>query len=89
MTTEIWLWLALAAITLFYIWVGRALVSQPEYNRPPIFYSDTAAAAAVAAPVIGYVVVIAAAFLLTEAGWFYLCASIFAYWAFAVKARFM
>jgi hypothetical protein len=85
MTTEIWLWLALAAITLFYIWVGRALVSQPASNRPPIFYNDTASAAAIAAPVIGYVVVVAASFFLTEAGWFYLVAAVFAYWAFAVK----
>jgi hypothetical protein len=55
MTIEIWLWVALAAATSIYVWVGKVLVSQPAYNRPPIFYSDAAVAAALATPLLAYV----------------------------------
>jgi hypothetical protein len=81
------LWIAVGLATLVYRWVGRILIGQPAFNRPPIFYNESTATAAIAAAPIAFVAIIALGFLLTESGWYYLSAVAILCVVFAVRPR--
>jgi len=89
MTLEAWLWLAVVATAAIYIWLGRSVISQPRWNRPPVFWSQPMLLLACALPLTSFIAIIVVGFVHTGHGWRYLaaCAGLYAF--FAVKPRLL
>jgi hypothetical protein len=87
MSIEVLLWLAVAVVAAMYRWIGKAVVSQPAFNRPPIFHNHAAVGIAMGAPFVGFAAIVIAGFILTDSGWYYLAAVVLLFFTLAVRPR--
>jgi hypothetical protein len=87
MTIDIWLGAALAVTALIYWWVGRTIVSQPSWARPPMFsnHHPILLGVAVFLPIASLLAVAVAGFAFTDHGWRYLVGSLAAFFLLAVR----
>jgi hypothetical protein len=85
MSTETWLWVALAITAVVYYWVGRNIVGQPTWSYPRLFRGRGSRTIAVLVPLVAFVGVIAIAFLYTDQGWWVLAVSAAIFFLLAVR----
>ena len=86
-SVEVWLWLGLVVTTVYYIWVGRVFISQPQFNQPRIFWNPAVAMILANLPFVGFIGITIAGFLFTSHGWFFLGVSIAAFFIFSAKPQ--
>lgn len=80
---EIILWVIFCLSSFLYRWIGKVYVSQPRYNRPPLFWNPVRAKVVVAIPFLGFLLVVIGGFVYTDKGWWYLAAVIVAWFIFS------
>jgi hypothetical protein len=87
MTTENWIWVALAGATLVYYLVGRRIVARPRWELGRIWQNPIVLYLALLLPVLLFFLVIVAGLALTNQGWYYFAASLALFFLLAVKPR--
>ena len=87
MSTETILWIIYGVNTAIYYYVGRAVISQPRYNLPQLFWNPRVALAAAWLPLFGFLSISVAGFLVTDNGWWFLGACAAAFFVLAVRPR--